>query len=390
MGLRKQNIGPWPDVATARLFLAHLIDPTTSFQMPFEGDLAELGAWLIAQEIGPLAYSRWPEAWSNQVKPLKIDVFSAIAQTSLHFERLQRVGAALGEVGIPFVVLKGVALAQTSYPDPTLRTMSDVDIWVRAEDMEKAYRLINQLGFTAHGNERRPPKLQALAHGEIQFYDNQGGLVELHWSPVSGWLLQHSAVIDLAGMWDRTSLPDLQNSRVGLGGGRILAAEDMIIQIALHTAVNHRFRLAAIRSFIDIALTVKTREVNWQLVVERSEHWRVKTAVWCTLNLVQQLIGLPGAESALRQIAPTRFRRFLIKRFVSASSILAADDLLGDPMQNNLLGYLFLLLLTDRPIDALLMIGRALWPTKKWLSARYGEGTGHWQHIRYLLRRGRI
>ncbi|MEJ2749420.1 MAG: hypothetical protein P8183_16180, partial [Anaerolineae bacterium] len=83
-------------------------------------------------------------------------------------------------------------------------------------------------------------------------------------------------------------------------------------------------------------------------------------------------------------------RRFFIERFVSAAAILDGSDLLGQAMQNNLMGYLFLLLLIDRPVDALRLLGRALWPTRAWLDARYGAGASHWQHIGHLLRRRRI
>jgi hypothetical protein len=116
----------------------------------------------------------------------------------------------------------------------------------------------------------------------------------------------------------------------------------------------------------------------------------VKTAVWCYLDLAHKLVGLPDVEPALSQLKPSALRRSAIRRFVSASAILADDDLLGEAMQNNLMGYLFLLLLIDRPVDAIKLFGRALWPTRAWLEARYGDGASHWQHIGYLLRRRRI
>ena len=44
---------------------------------------------------------------------------------------LRRLTGALDEAGIPFVVLKGVALAHLAYPEPALRSMGDIDIWTR-------------------------------------------------------------------------------------------------------------------------------------------------------------------------------------------------------------------------------------------------------------------
>ncbi len=49
--------------------------------------------------------------------------------------------------GIPAVLLKGAALAETVYAEPDLRPMRDVDILVRPDQAEQAARCLEQIGF---------------------------------------------------------------------------------------------------------------------------------------------------------------------------------------------------------------------------------------------------
>lgn len=48
---------------------------------------------------------------------------------------------------IPFLVLKGIALAHILYPSPGLRPMKDMDLLIRIEDIEKVTQLLIDNGF---------------------------------------------------------------------------------------------------------------------------------------------------------------------------------------------------------------------------------------------------
>jgi hypothetical protein len=49
--------------------------------------------------------------------------------------------------GIPVIALKGLALAETIYPNPALRPMEDLDLLVRPADLPAAVRLLEQAGY---------------------------------------------------------------------------------------------------------------------------------------------------------------------------------------------------------------------------------------------------
>lgn len=377
-----QNInGPWPDVATARSFLSSLITPQ-AVELP-EVDAAALAPWLIRHELGPLAYVRWQGQWPQLGQRLQPDWYAAAAENQLHQENLAQILAACVRQQLPVILLKGCALAQTVYPDPACRPMSDIDLWVAPERMAEAAAFMPSLGFTNREKEERPTSLQALSGGEIAFRrpDWTHGLVELHWAPIGGWWQYHTAVLDTTGMWQRRVPLNAKTASFVFQ----LDPEDTIIQLAVHIAVNHQFSGTLLRSLADIALTAAARPVNWQLLAHRAKEWRVGTAVYLTLYLTHQLFDLPASQPARHYLRPNRLRRWLLDRLVNPYLALNRADI-----RTSLARQLLLLLMVDRPLAMVRLIGRTVWPTADWRAARYGQPTSQLAHLRHLLRYRKI
>jgi hypothetical protein len=344
-----------------------------------------LAQWLITHELGPLAYSRFQGQWPELCQHLLADRYAAAAENQLHQENLDLIVATFARHQLPFVVLKGSALAQTVYPDPACRPMSDIDLWIAPERMAEAAALIVELGFYSTVKVDRPAQLQALSGGELGFGRAawRQGRVELHWSAMAGWWLYHTAVPDVNGMWQRR-VP-LLLAADGSPVAYQLHPEDMVIQLAVHIAVNHQFSATLLRSLADIALTAVSRPLNWQLIADRAREWRVGTAVYLALTLTHQLFDLPASDAARRHLQPTRLRRWLLSQLVNPQTALNRADI-----RTSLARQLLLLLLVDRPRDMLRLIGRTLWPTAQWREARYGKPTSFPGHLWHLLRTRQI
>ena len=122
------------------------------------------------------------------------------------------------------------------------------------------------------------------------------------------------------------------------------------------------------RGLIDLARLAQQRGVDWAVVAERAAAWRVGTAVYTVLELLDQLIGVAGMEEKLAGIRPSAVRRYLLRRWVTPESVLAGRD-----VRQGWQRYARLLLLVDRPRDAARLLWRTVWPEAAWLAARYGE-----------------
>ncbi len=66
---------------------------------------------------------------------------------------IEDILSILQNAAIPVILIKGIALCKTLYPDPALRPMRDIDILVAEDDAEKAQQLLLESGFTLSGSE---------------------------------------------------------------------------------------------------------------------------------------------------------------------------------------------------------------------------------------------
>ena len=78
----------------------------------------------------------------------------------------------LTNAGIPYVVLKGCVSA-SYYPEPELRTMGDVDLYVEKSDMTRVRSAMEAEGFHVSG----------LNHPHHWTFSRTGRIVEIHWVP---------------------------------------------------------------------------------------------------------------------------------------------------------------------------------------------------------------
>ena len=376
-------VDPFIDLVTARPILAFLSGLQPRLGIPEDGPWqhADLSGWLVERQLGPLAQARCRGDYPALAEQLQGEMYSTAAQNTLHWRNLQEIDAGFAAQGLTAVLLKGAALADTVYDQPEQRPMGDVDLWLREGEMGRACAAMAGLGFTAVQNSERPLALQALAEGEVQFFkqERQPTMVELHFSPFSGWWLRRTAIIDTGALWARREpLPGWQAFCQ-------LSAEDTVIHLAVHMAVNHQFGLAALRSLIDIALTAQARDVAWPVVAQRARQWHVATAVWLVLHLLREMTGMPGLDGILQELQPSVWRQRQLAQIVSPESLLIGQDI-----RRGRARFRLLLLLVDRPPDAVRLVYRTLWPEKAWLDARYGAGVSPWQHLQKIIREGTI
>lgn len=102
--------------------------------------------------MAPLLYQHlrsveapWPAAVQLTLKGL---VLRHQRAAPLYDRVLREVLQHLATAGIEALVLKGGALAHLIYPQPGLRPRRDLDILVRMQDVERAYQMLAEVGFS--------------------------------------------------------------------------------------------------------------------------------------------------------------------------------------------------------------------------------------------------
>ena len=344
-------------------------------------DRSPLAAWLVRHDFAALGFASALPTDPELAAMLREAAVGAAAGNLAHFETLDRIERRFEAERLSMVLLKGAAVACSAYRDPSLRPMTDLDIWVRDDDMPRAVDHLRALGFRQEpGLPHRPGALQRRSCGELVFRHGrrEHGLVELHYGAFQGWWIQRAAHPDTEALWRRAE---------PMGPGRHalrLAAEDAILQTAFHVVVN-QFGQAPFRGLMDLAVLARAHRIDWDAVAERASAWRLATATWLVLDTANRLIGLPGCGAAVSRLRPGPARRAALRAFVTPSALLSGRNLTRKTRR-----HLFMLALVDRPRDGARLIGRTLWPEAWWIAARYGRPVGRVEHLIGLVRRGEV
>ena len=172
-----------------------------------------------------------PEAWEK----LRAIGVTALRRNLLLVKELGGILEAFDHKAISAIALKGPVLARTLYPDPAMRVSSDLDFWVRREEIPAAQKVLEEKGY------------RFWALNEHQFHDGilikfkPTMAVELHWQPTDTSFLP----MDTGQVWQRARSIDLDGRPV-----LTLSAEDNLILLSIHL-LRHSDR--ALRLLVDIA-----------------------------------------------------------------------------------------------------------------------------------------
>ena len=217
----------------------------------------------------------------------------AAVRNQAHFAAIavliERAAAAKLEV----ILLKGAALAQTAYRDPALRPFADVDLLVRAEEIDRAKELLFAAGYelapellSERFNRKFHANLPFVRRGERPVH------IELHWKLSDAF---SGIAFDYKGLFDRAELA--------------LAPEDTLIYLATHLD-NHGYLNRAILEyaavdrlvmdelsqnrliwFTDLHEIVCSQRLDWRVVQERAVEFGATTALAVTLRLLRKMFG---------------------------------------------------------------------------------------------------
>jgi hypothetical protein len=245
----------------------------------------------LAYRLQPLETAPVPEAMR-----LRLEAARRAAAIG-HFRRqglLSRAAESLDKAGIPFVVLKGMALAHLAYPDPSLRPMGDVDLWTRPEHLDAGAAALLEAGlrYPVANEERTPASHRAeLAPTRVLELPVMGrnlmlefhGVVQSMAAVAPGWAEE---------AWKRCVTVDLGGVRA-----RVLHPEDMLAHLAVHCSGHHRFALG-LGPVLDVALWSEAAgaRLDWVGMEQRWEQEGGGTWIRLTLALTREMLGAPIPE----------------------------------------------------------------------------------------------
>lgn len=229
--------------------------------------------------LGPLAHrAGWPG--------FRGDHAAATLQAERRAAVLAEAVAALGQAGIPVMLLKGVAYAGALYPEAALRPMSDIDLLVADTRYVAAIAELGRLGYWHAGT---PDQLSAPNHGFT--LKRKDGSIDVHRH------ITHAGrtSIDLAAVW-RNAGPAVHVP----GALRPAAAHEYMIHVA-HMA-RHELAVPVI-NVVDAARLKRAAQADRVCDLdELADRWRIGRGHRAVVALLD---ALTFDRSPGRQLLPT-------------------------------------------------------------------------------------
>jgi hypothetical protein len=222
---------------------------------------------------------------------------------------LENVLAAFKKKGIAVIVLKGTILAEQLYGNPALRTVTDMDIMVKLEDIPSAGSLLVEIGYK---------KLINLSSQSHPFHDVYQKLaimpffIELHWNLDD----QELVTVPLADIWQRAQIINIQGATT-----MVLSPEDALVHLSNNFSKPSGLIL---RNLCDITeLTKKYKEtLDWDYFIESARSWGIETGVYYSLKVSKELLGVPVPESVVNALKPNKLRRWALDLLINRETFL--------------------------------------------------------------------
>lgn len=177
----------WQRIARGRArhrWLAHCADPLACERLPPGGELSPQEALVLVQEadahaVLPALVRNFPpfmagadyDAARDDAVARRRMIFGQAVMLRLHADDLS---AATREM--PVTVIKGIAFARCIYPDPVLRSFTDIDLLVAPKVVPQVNALLVARGFELAELDEQAERLEA----KWVLSSNHGILVEVH------------------------------------------------------------------------------------------------------------------------------------------------------------------------------------------------------------------
>lgn len=286
--------------------------------------------------------------------------YATAARNILIYNDLARALRSLRDAGVPVIVLKGAALAETIYPNIGHRPMGDADLLVRPQCMERARQTLEAAGyrFLPEPEERFKP-FDTRFTGEMAFRRNEGALIELHWELTTSEWLRRLIILDIEALW-RDAQP------LELGGVRVLqlSPHDTLLHLCLHLATHNYAHPIGYRDIVQ--LLNYHQPFLWSTFLARVRRFRLRTACYFALEAVASVLDAPVPQDVLDALRPAAWQCWLVRRIADPHRGLTGQLPYTRPRSR-----LLHLAVADRPADVLGVILWLLFPGRRWLAERY-------------------
>lgn len=295
------------------------IDWNMVYEISAQWRITSLLYKIIEKRSSIIQFPNIPQYFFQKMEGMYIKILN---QNRICFERLIEILKVFNKVKIKVILLKGSHLAQFIYQDIGIRSMADIDILVKKDDLDKVEGLLLQMGYdypqlgqtvydffkVNRDTQGQVCLIERYKTNHYHLYPLSDSIkhLEIHWTivrPTSPFN------IDIAGLWKRAKKVEV--SRTNAMG---LSPEDLLLHHSLHTSYSHKYNFRGIKQLYDIATIIDhyAHEIDWDQLQLRAYEWGIEKYLYLTLRLSQEILGASVPDSILHDLKPKLFNEKIV------------------------------------------------------------------------------
>lgn len=192
------------------------------------------------------------------------------------FKKITLVLNAFNKEGIQVMALKGLILRDL-YPVKDLRTMGDYDILIHESDIEKAKKILIEMGY-----------LEEFSDVKHAVFSQKDMLeIELHWFVIDTNNFKLGRDLENK-IWENPETIDI--------GGTVVFApslENHFLHLLIHKATHFAFSGFGIRQLCDFVLLFKARghEIDWNTFYDDVKKHNLENFTVAIFEIIRELFG---------------------------------------------------------------------------------------------------
>lgn len=240
--------------------------------------------------VQPLLYQALSRT-EDLIPAAELRMLAQLYQTNLHkalllARELIHLVDHLADKGIEVLPYKGIALAESLYGDMALRQTGDIDLLIRARDLEAIQAAVRELGYVPHSSLSAAEQRASLSSGYECVFDGRAArnLLEVQWA-----ILPRFYAVDLT---QEDLFRRAVSIRVAGHAMKTLCPEDLFLVLCVHAAKHVWARLIWL---CDLARIMLLPQVDWAWISEQARNLGIIRILHVSLLLTNRLlrVGIP-------------------------------------------------------------------------------------------------
>ncbi|MCM8762903.1 MAG: nucleotidyltransferase family protein [Candidatus Omnitrophica bacterium] len=207
--------------------------------------------------------------------------YQIAARNLLLLKHTKDILVALKQEDISVIVLKGIALIETVYPQIGMREIADIDLLVKTKDLSRVSQKLIDLGYIPERGTSRPT---FLMNGKVCV------IVQLH--------------TDIPYLRENEIWTDLTTVKIDGEDACVLPLEETLIYLCYHAIVSHLNTEQKWLEDIHRFVTKYKVEIDWEIMAVKIKKYRLTALCYYSFTKVKEIFNSAIPDIFLSNIKP--------------------------------------------------------------------------------------